>query len=517
MAQQANLNTLVRALHKKAGREAVDEQRLWSAVQNALEPASLINFLAEALRTSAEDVEQALEANGFADVVMQARMSATGGAVAGEGVSSVDTMQSPFPALFSISATSPTTVSAALKENTDKLAAAIAGNAAADPFLNSYRGHVGEYYDGFMRDCAPLITDYIEKNFGADGPAYLLNVGIGANEQSNHLVARLHNAQPGSRCKWLIINSPRQLMNLPADATVDNTLFMEFSRSGKTEETVKVHELTPRNARRVVFANSGPLHELGQRDNNLLLTIPAEVSGRFGRDQTPILLAAMLAAGMDTASYWGLIQQATAAFDLSDPASLPMAMAKFLFLNQKTRGTNHIYLAADHDLLIMLADEFTQFWNEGVTKNDNDVTMSRYLGLPRDSHMNLEGILANHKTKMAVCLFGDTLVEGKRHPMIGESVDAIDPQHQGLCFGDEEKILAQSNKMRLAELMPVVEIMLHGAPSLAHSAVIGQLWADVTYCYSRLMNIDPGSNPEVKAVRERAAKLLAHSAKACEK
>jgi len=514
MTQQTNFNTLVKALCRNAGEGGPNEDRLWSAVQNAVSPVSLINNLAEALQQSPADVEEALRANGFEDMVVQARMSA-GGPAAGGGVSSVEMMKSPFPDLFDISAESPTPVSGELKENTDKLAAAIADGAAADPFVEIYRGHVGEYYDGFMRDAAPRIREYIQKHFGEDGPAYLVNVGIGANEQSNHFVARLHNARPDKRCEWLIVNSPRQLMHLPADANVDNTLFMEFSRSGKTEETVKVHELTPRSARRIVFANSGPLHELGKRDGNLLLTVPAEVSGRFGRDQTPILLAPMLAAGMDTDAYWGAIRKAVAAFDLSDPASLPMAVAKFLFLNQKTRHTNHIYLATNHDALIMLADEFTQFWNEGVTKNDNDITMSRYLGLPRDSHMNLEGILANHKTKMAVCLFTDTIVENDRHPLISERVDAINPDHDGLCYGDEERILAKANRMRLAELMPVVEVMLHGAPSLEHSAVIGQLWADVTYCYSRLMNIDPGSNPEVKAVRDRAAKLLAESARAC--
>ena len=43
---------------------------------------------------------------------------------------------------------------------------------------------------------------------------------------------------------------------------------------------------------------------------------------------------------------------------------------------------------------------------------------------------------------------------------------------------------------------------------MEHSAVLGQLFSDVTFVYSRLMGIDPGSNPEVKFVRERSAKLL---------
>ena len=35
------------------------------------------------------------------------------------------------------------------------------------------------------------------------------------------------------------------------------------------------------------------------------------------------------------------------------------------------------------------------------------------------------------------------------------------------------------------------------------------MWPDVTFVYSRLVGVDPGSNPEVKAVRTRAAAWLA--------
>jgi hypothetical protein len=40
------------------------------------------------------------------------------------------------------------------------------------------------------------------------------------------------------------------------------------------------------------------------------------------------------------------------------------------------------------------------------------------------------------------------------------------------------------------------------------------LWADTTLVYSRLIGVDPGSNPEVKAVRTRAAAWLADKAAA---
>jgi len=37
------------------------------------------------------------------------------------------------------------------------------------------------------------------------------------------------------------------------------------------------------------------------------------------------------------------------------------------------------------------------------------------------------------------------------------------------------------------------------------------LWSDITFFYSRMANVDPGSNPEVKYVRDRSDKLLAEA------
>lgn len=511
MAQKKNLNSLVDALLEGAGEGAVGADQLWTAVRNAVDPLGLINNLSETMRVSASETEELLKQNDFGDLVMQAKMAAGApGAAAQAGEAAVsEEMPSPFPKLFSVEAKSPTAVGGELQEAVDQLVDSILPTVEGDSFAESYRGHVPEFFDAFMKTDAPKIRDYVTGAFGDDGPTYLVNSGIGANEQSNHFIAHLYNRSPRNRCRWLVVNSPRQLMKLPPDATADNTLFMEFSRSGKTEETVKIHEYTPRGAKRIVFANSGPLRELGERDGNLVLGLPDNISGRFGRDKTPILLAPMLVAGMDVQGFWQKIQEAIEAFDLANADGLPLRIGRFIYAHQKTRGTNHIYLACNDDALIMLGDEFTQFWNEGVTKGGNDITMSRYLGLPRDSHMGLEGILANHQTKMAVCLFTDTPVESDLHPLIHEEIDAINPDHSGLRFGDEERILAQANYVRLSELMPCVKITLHGRPSLEHAAVIGQLWADITFWYSRLMNIDPGSNPEVKAVRERAAILLA--------
>ena len=160
-----------------------------------------------------------------------------------------------------------------------------------------------------------------------------------------------------------------------------------------------------------------------------------------------------------------------------------------------------------------LADEFIQFWNEGVNKNGNNLLVSRFFGLPRDSHMNLEGVLGNRETKLGFFLLRDDMRPGPCHPLVREEIDPADDAHLGLKLGDEEVILALANYKRFSEVMPSFLIRVCGEPSMAHSAVLGQLFSDVTFVYSRMAGIDPGSNPEVKFVRERSGQLLGNFAR----
>ena len=123
--------------------------------------------------------------------------------------------------------------------------------------------------------------------------------------------------------------------------------------------------------------------------------------------------------------------------------------------------------------------------------------------------MNLEGVLGNRQTKLGLFLLRDDMRGGVRHPLVNEAADTADPAHAGLHLGDEEVILSLANYRRFCEVMPTILIRVCGALCMEHSAVLGQLFSDVTFVYSRLMGIDPGSNPEVKFVRERSGELLA--------
>ncbi|MCX6581703.1 MAG: hypothetical protein NT166_16150 [Candidatus Aminicenantes bacterium] len=522
MTKEGSLPYLVNKLKESSGKNEVTVEHLWYAVRGALNPNLLINNIAEALRIPAAKTEQLLEENGFGDLVAQSKLSADHDSISSTdrsdylinpGQESVPGFQDLFSIEFSPPLQQSIKLSLSQHEALSLMVENITKSVEGDAFLALYRKDVRRYYDDFMATDARKIDRFLTAEFKEGYPRYIVNSGIGANEQFNHFVAHLNNMNPDRRSTWLIIDSPRHLVRLPVDASVENTLFMEFSRSGKTEETVKIHEYTSRDAKRIVFANSGPLREIGKRDKNLVLDLPDQVSGRFGRNKTPILLAPMHVVKMDTDRFWQNIEDSITRFDLSTPTSLPVQIAQFIYLYQKQNGVNHIYFGCNDDLLACSADEFLQFWNEGVNKGGNDICMSKYLGLLRDSHINIEGILANHKTKMGIFLLRDKMSPVKLPPMTSGKIDPINLAHGGLNFGDEEIILAEANYQRFSELMPVIKVTVHGDLVLDHAAVLGQLWSDITFFYSRMMCVDPGSNPEVKFVRDRSDELLSKAAR----
>ncbi len=503
---------------ERFGIEPVDERRLDDALSGAVAPQKLIDNLAEAWRVSPDDARALLEKHGFGSILARLRLDTTvevTDEARGEPLSAAAvlrlaggkvTVRAINPGFDEQMAAAP----AVLASVATGLASFLP-DASSDALGMLYRVQPAAFAAKFLKEQAPKIDGYIREHFGEAGPRYLVNSGIGANEQFNYFVAALANARADRRMTWLLANSPKAVTQLPADATVENTLFMEFSRSGITEETIKLHELTPREACRVVFANSGPLRALAERDGNLLLELPSEVSGRYGRNKTPILMAPMHVAGLDIEKYWSTIEQACQAMDVGDRAAAPVVLAQYIRLQQLRREINHIYLGTNDPLLRFSADEFCQYWNEGVNRDGNDITMSRYLGLPRDSHINLEAILGTCERKMAVFIVrtGDL---GSHGLLLGK-VDPANPAHAGLGPADVDLVLTLANAKRCSEKMPTVLITVDEA-GLTTSAWLGQLWADTTLVYSRLIGVDPGSNPEVKAVRTRAAEWLADKAKA---
>lgn len=496
---------------KRLNLPEVGRRRLDDALTNAVDPRRLIDNLAEAWRTTPEQVKSILEDEGFGGMIarLQPESGESGEESRAPALSSKRVYECAdgrllvraFNPRFDELVSAPQAVLDSVTKGLD----AFLSEAATDALGVLYRDQPLAYAKRWLTDVAPLIDAYVQQHFGP-GPRYLVNSGIGANEQFNYFVSALANMRQDRKITWLLANSPKEIAALPADATVDNTLFMEFSRSGITEETVKLHELTPRDAKRVVFANAGPLRDLAERDGNLILELPGEVSGRYGRNKTPILMAPMYVSGLDVEAYWSTIEVACEEMKLHDRASLPVVLAQYLRYQQLRHNVNHIYLGTNDSLLRCSADEFCQFWNEGVNRDGNDITMSRYLGLPRDSHMNLEAVLGTSERKMAIFLL--KTCDSDRHPLLRSETEPLRSEHAGLKASDVDLVLALANVKRCSEKMPTILIAVNRI-DLTVSAWLGQLWADTTLVYARLLGIDPGSNPEVKAVRSRAGTWLA--------
>jgi hypothetical protein len=339
---------LVKKLESSSNKANVGEESLWYAIRGAIDPGLLIANLAEVMRMPAQEVEEILVESAFGDLVAKKKLAISRDlSTQGPFVDyTIPSGEPPFRDIFSItfapSLNQPIRLSPSQHEAMSLLRDSLLGSFESDPFLRLYRKEVLEYFNNFMDTEAKLIDNYLARHFQGGYPHYIVNSGIGANEQFNHYPAYINNTNPDRKLDWLIIDSPRHLTKIPSDATIENTLFMEFSRSGKTEETIKIHEYTPRDAKRIVFANKGPLRDIGIRDNNLVLDLPGQVAGRFGRNKTPILLAPMHIAGMDVRGFWNKIDVAIRAFDLSLVNSLPVQIAQFIYLYQQTRMASHL-------------------------------------------------------------------------------------------------------------------------------------------------------------------------------
>ena len=510
---------LISILREHFSGKGVSPDRLEDIMMSSLNVPDFFNSVCEAFRVSSEELGSFLVSQGFGDIVSRARASDSLSTPDTKGLDvgvalSPQPLRSPFPEIFTIECSPGLESSVPFSSQQHKLLTEIVNHiqqtASQDIFFKLYREDVCSYHDRFLETDGKLIDAYLQKHFTNGYPRYVVSSGIGANEQWTHFMAMVHNKDVKRRCTWIVIDSPVQLDRIPQDATKENTVFLEFSRSGETQETVKTHEFTSRDMKRIVFTNNGPLFDLGKRDGNLILGFPDAVPGRFGRNITPIMLAPLYVVRQDTKKIWASIQEAINRFNPALPDSLPLQLAQFVYVHQRLNRVNHCYVGSSGDeALLAMTDELVPLWNEGVNKEGNDMLMCRYFGQPRDSHTVIEGILANRKTKMAIFLMHkqeDFYIMPK---FVQEIIDPINPDHAGLRYGQDDFLLAQANYERFKECMPVIKIEMMGDLSYGHGAILGQLWQDFVACYAKILDIDPGSNPEVRVVRDRSEEILA--------
>ena len=226
-----------KAACEQFGIPPVSEARLDNALSGAIDARKLVNNLAEVWRVSPDEVRTVLEAHGFGGVLARLQATTTDDAAdeaQGEPLSTVPVLM-PADGRIKVRAfgpafDEPVAAPQAVLDTVSKSLAAFLPNASKDVLGVLYRDNPAAYATKFLKEVAPRIDSYVREHFGEAGPRYLVNSGIGANEQFNYFTAALANARSGRRVTWLLANSPKEITNLPADATVKNTLFMEFSR-----------------------------------------------------------------------------------------------------------------------------------------------------------------------------------------------------------------------------------------------------------------------------------------------
>jgi len=387
----------------------------------------------------------------------------------------------------------------------------------------SYKGDVVAYYDRFRTTEAAAYEEFITTNYanGRDDIKYLISSGIGANEMYSHALAAYHNTFDGRKTEWIVINNPSDLRALPADANADNTVFMEYSRSGDTQETVKIlqfsHERFPK---RIVYSNKGPLRKaaeaLAEREGYAILVreMAQNIGGRLMRRVTPLAFGPMYLAGMDTETYAAHSNQFAKELDFKrGRKSLAIGLARLLFVS--------IVLGDRHDLALMYnnpkflshsAREIRQLWLEGANKKEAYKLILGMHELPRGAHESIEAVLAQHQSMIAFGIisrhsgFDEDNIKLRQEDLVG--VDADDAQqHAGLTLDEIAEVFSASTLRTCQKVMPVIGITLD-KPDLVVNAALSTLFEDLAVAYCDITGQDPNSNQEVKAVREGIAIAL---------
>src|SRR5262245_42874456 len=249
----SSLSVLAEAIKALFPGGEISDSQLRTFIRDALGTERFANNLSELVRRSAADVAKALSQVGITVAKKTAAPSASTG-----DASWIAAPRQPGP-MFGVTlrAASPS-FGEPFTGSADKAAlldqewnAFVERVSAPDPFLTLYRIGVREYFAKYQREESPVIHRFIQDHFKGRPPQYVITVGIGANEQFWYYLKQWYDRTRSGGPAWIICDNPKDLAKFPRESNVTNTLFMEFSRSGTTQETVKVHEFLPRNAVRI--------------------------------------------------------------------------------------------------------------------------------------------------------------------------------------------------------------------------------------------------------------------------
>lgn len=383
----------------------------------------------------------------------------------------------------------------------------------------AYRGQVMNYFNNeFMAKNVPDMDAFIKKNFTDRGRKvkYIVSSGIGANEEYTRQLARIHN-DSNPEIRWIIVNNPAEWEEIrPTDASGDNTVFFDISRSGNTEETVKTFELSIQEfPYRIVAANTGPLRKLGETHNQdgsiLMMNLRPDIGGRLMRRLTPMVYAPMYLAGMDVKTYAEATDRFDRALTFTEKGpNLAISMAELFMTMFFAGGRSQLALFANgatyESALYRSLQEVHQLWMEGGQKRGALLAAMQLLLLPHDSHRSLEGVLGQNKFYVAMMVLARRVARKPSARL--DPARVANREHVGLDTDDVLYGLAQGNADRVPALIPTVRIDIEKA-TLETAAALSTLYEDASVYYTALTGQDPNANPEVAKVRGLGSKRLA--------
>ena len=390
----------------------------------------------------------------------------------------------------------------------------------ADESSPLFKGGIRQYRDEFLDKEGRLIAQYIARCFHLPSdvaaqvePArvfslarerirYVITCGIGANEMRWHSLAYINNHDSARSCKWVIVDSAKQIDEIPTGANASNTIRLTFTRSGETEETnVSEEVLYRRFPHSIVFCNRGELCELARAHEALVIPMPRHLAGRYSGFKSPVNIAPMYILGMDTSTYWNAADRVDKLCDFSKADTLAHAIAEFLFRAKTLFGSELVYLAHNDELIAMALQELHQLVMEGVAKEGNRLFSLISTGFPRSSHYETEGLLGNPSSAIYWSFVNAAIL---RDPSTRYKY-ARDARKRKL-FGDHiNAALLSANLNTFAETSPAIVTLLDSY-DLETAASLSKLWEDVTYLLCRLCSVDPFGNPQVKQVREQSGR-----------
>ncbi|MBU0743939.1 MAG: hypothetical protein KKE11_01010, partial [Gammaproteobacteria bacterium] len=174
----------------------------------------------------------------------------------------------------------------------------------------NYRGKVSEYYNRvFLTSVAKQMEDFVDIHFTNKGRklGFIVKVGIGANEEYDHHTRAVYETKKNGIVYAVMNNSYEfeEFRKRHPDANGDNTLMIYESRSGETEEPLKVFLFNYKDFPvSIVFSNQGPLHDTAEGwikkqqqkeevPTILRLDFRTDMAGRYMRRKTPMSYCAL--------------------------------------------------------------------------------------------------------------------------------------------------------------------------------------------------------------------------------